>query len=237
MEDFSVARRSAELANISGLQNEWMESQQLSGKVELAGGDGKPGKDVADRLDRELKEFANSEIPNSSGHMKEFQKLVTKFGEAENKKAAVGEFGPAAAKLRVKIENEASENVKKMDAEAAKDPGRAKLNADFSDKNNKFFDQASKLPFKEYNRILTLFEARDGESQAERTERIREGLKNNPKMLNLYNDAEAAREKVEQAKGPVEKEAEQEYKRNIAELKTIKAIVRKVAIRSDIDSF
>ena len=235
MEDFSSAR-TAEQNQVSALQNEWMERQSIP-KFELAAQkaeDGRPGKDVADRLDRELKDFADTKMDNASSQMKDFQKLVAKFGEADNKKDAVKEFGPAAAKLRVSLENDAIARFKEMDKEAAKVPGRKALEQEFSNKSGKMFDQAAKLPGHEYEQFLTLLEFKKGENADQRAARVHDGLANRPDLQKLFDESNQARLNVEASKSPKEKELASTHKRDIDEAHTIRDVVRKVAIRSDI---
>ena len=106
IEDFSPPKV-GEHKGANNLHAEWLEESKQPGHGKLeaqmaAGNGGKdqpqgPGKDVADRLDRELKAFANTKQgDNPSDGMKAFQQLVNKFEDASNKKEAINEFGPAA---------------------------------------------------------------------------------------------------------------------------------------------
>lgn len=236
MEDFGSARALEKEDQSSALQNEWMQS--IPTRFELAAAKNNdssgPGKDVADRLDRELRDFANAKLEDPSSQMKEFQGLVGKFGDAADKKAAVREFGPAAAKLKVSLENDAIARTKEMDAEAAKVPERKALQAEFSAKTSAMFDQASKMPSKDYEQFLTLLEFRKGETPDQRAARVHDGLADKPGLQKMFDASNDARLKVEASKTDHEKDLARIHKRDIDEAHTIRDLVRKVSIRSDI---
>lgn len=217
----------------SPLHAEWMNERFDLAAAKPAGGGGTkgPGKDVADRLDRELREFANSDNAGASSKMKEFKQLVNKFEDAADKKAAVSDFGHAASKLRVQMENEAIDTFKKAQAEADKIPGRKQLDADLSAKVERFFDQAGNLPSKEYERVLGLMEFKDGDTRETRDARVRDGIKNNPRLLKSFNEMETASDKVDQSRTPLERQLDEQHSRDIQEAKTMRAIINKVAIR------
>jgi hypothetical protein len=121
-----------------------------------------------------------------------------------------------------------------MEAEADKVPGRKELQADYSAKLNKFFDQVGKLPTKENERVMKLMEVKPGESIDQRNDRVREGIKDRPALLKSFNSMEDASAKIEASKTPVEKELAKQHQRDIDEAHVIKAIVNKAAIRADI---
>ncbi len=240
MEDFGSARALETADNKSSnfkLHAEWLDTERS--RIELAhlksGSDlPGPGKDVADRLDRELADFAGSKLENPSKHMQDFQKLVEKFGLAQDKKAAIKELGPEAAKLRVKMTNDASANFKEMQKEADKIPGRKELEREYSEKNQNFFGLASKLPSKEYERVLSLMEWKPGESRDEHSKRVADGLKNQNKLLKSFNEMDAAAQKIEDSKTERERELSALHRRDLQEAQTVRQIVRKMSIRSDI---
>lgn len=233
MEDFSSAR-SFEVKE-SAVQTAFLDEvnsrpKAVVGKAE----DRLPGKDVADRIDSELKAFAAEHRANATPQMKEFQGLVADFANAADKKAAVEVIGPASQKLRVSLEKDASEKYDEIEAEAAKNPGRAALDAAYSENNRKLFDQASKLPSKEYERVLNLLQWKPDESAEDRQARVHEGLKNNPRLSKTFDDLEASIKAVNDSKSPREKELADQLSQDVEDISTIRDVIRKVAIRVDI---
>jgi hypothetical protein len=242
MEDFTSARPVEPSENTNGLLSEWQESQISRVTFEQAAGKPgtdcpkAPGKDVADRLDGELRQFASEKRPNASAGMQAFQNLVNKFEDAPDKKAAVKEFGPAASKLKVDMLKDAEATFHKIEEEAAKNPDRKGLDADYSNKVQKFFDKVSALPSKESTRVMQLMEVKAGESLEDRNARVRDGIKNRPALLASFDSMEAARDKVEESKSPTEKELDKQHRRDIDEANVIKQVIRKVSIRADINA-
>lgn len=239
MEDFTPRRAAEGSEQTNTLLSEWQESQQKL--VFAAGKPGQdipkgPGKDAADRLDAELRQFAQSNLNNPSDGMLAFQKAVNKFEDAADKKQAAYEFGSTASKIRVNMEKEAAQTCKDIEAEAARVPGRKELDADYSAKVGKFFDQVSKLPTKENERVLKLMEVKPGESLEERDQRVRDGIKGRPALLSSFNNMEDAQAKVEQSKSPRERELDASHRRDIEEYRTLKVIFNKVAARSQINA-
>ena len=242
MENFASARAAEGSDHTNGLQAEWLESHSKQGKLEPAAAKpGKdyqngPGKDVADRLDAELRQFANEKQSNPSDNMLAFQQLVNKFEDSANKKQSISDFGHAASKIKVNLLKDAEDTYHKMEAEAAKVPGRKAMDADYSVKLNIFFDQVSRLPTKEHDRVMNLMEVKPDESLDQRDARVRDRLQNRPALLNSFNSMEAALAKIYQSKSPLERELDTQHHRDIVEAHTVEAIITKASIRSSINA-
>ena len=241
MEDFANSR-TADNAQNSGLLAEWLENQSpaKSNKLELAftlvgvGQDKQdgPGKDVADRLDKELKDFADSKIPDASKDMLAFQKMIDKFCSEPDKKKAMEELGESYSRLRVQLGKEIGDTYDEMEAEGARQPGRKELQADLEKKLTKFFDKvhASDDEWKVYE----LMEWKDGESKADHQARVREGLKGNKPLLDAYNEMETAGDKVDANKSAKEKELEALHRKQLKDYHGMEPVVNKAYIRSEI---
>ncbi len=240
MEDLSIARFD-EASKSSGLQAEWLENEQSgASKSELAFAVTQaekqqkgPGKDVADRLDRELRDYADSTIEGGSRDILAFQKMIDKFCNESDKKKAIQELGESYSRLRVQMGKEMQANYEAMQEEGAKQPGRKEIQADFESKLHKFFDKADESK----NRwdIYELIEWKEGESLEAHRARIREGLKDNKELLGLYNKMEDASDVLEANKSPKEKELENRLDQERKEYRAMEPVVNKAYIRSTIE--
>lgn len=193
-----------------------------------------PGKDVADRLDRELREFADSKIDSPTSEMKEFQKLISKFCDEPDKKKGLEEMTDPWLKLRVQLGNKIEETYNEKEAEGAAQPGRKALEKDFEEKVDSFFKKVEKLPPEEEYKIYSLLEWRDGESRQQRSERVREGLKGNKGLLDSFNTVQESLDKIEANKSAREKELEALHKVQLRDYHLMPRIVEKAYIRSEI---
>ncbi len=252
MEDFSFsqANERSEHSNNSALQAEWLESRvpaasAASSRVELVFADitnekqedgkekvGDANSDQAGRLDRELKDFANSKFENTSHNMDSFQKAVGRFCDAEDKDAALDDLGDTWSRISKLMDVGVEALYKEIKAEAARQPGRKELEADYKKMQNAFADRMISLPFSEYTRIHELMDWKDSETKAEHRDRIRAGMANNKKLLDAYNAREAAEDAIEANKSPREKEMEFLSKQIYSDAKIIKAQLEKAYIRS-----
>ena len=240
MEDFNSARNVERSSDANALRAEWMEDLNGPAKLELARGksaqnaqDG-PGKAAADRIDGELKQFANQKNPDESSGMQAFKQLVNKFEDNADKSTAIIDFGQASAKIRVGMEKDANDTYNKMESLADNAPGRKALQADLSAKQGAFFDKISALPSKTQDNVLDLVQFKPGESHDQRDARVREGLHNRPALLASFNKMEDAYNKIEAAKSPQEKQLESEHLKDVQEARKIWQVVSEASIRSQI---
>ncbi len=242
MEDFSLAR-AEECPQASGLQAEWLESNlpKSAARIELAMAvtrqdkpDG-PGKDVADRLDKELRDFATAKPEHPSADMQDFQKMIAKFCDNPDKTKAMEELGNSYGKLNVQIGKDAEKTYDELQAEGAKQPGRSALQADYNTKFDSFFNKVDALPQAENSRVTALLSWNaDTESKDHHEEVVRKGLANNKDLLASYNSMEEASDKIDANKSPLEKELEATHTQQIRDLHTMKPQVDKAYIRSTI---
>lgn len=241
MENFTLAR-AAEHQEPSGLQSEWLDSQipKAGGRTELALAvtrtdkqDG-PGKDVADRLDKELRSFADAKLDHPSDDMLSFQKMIGKFCDSADKKKAMEDLGDSYSRLNVQMEKRAEATYDDMQAEAAKNPARKGLDQDYQNKLNTFFDKVDALPDGGW-KVMEMMEWKDGETKAQHQDRVRAGLKDNKDLLNSYNSMEAASDKVDASKSAKERELEALHNQQISDFKAMKPVVNKAYIRSTIE--
>lgn len=256
MEDFTFTR-TAEKTDRSAFQNEWLESQinivtaASTGKSELAlanttqNENQEPGKeklstsdkansdkDRSESLDNELRDFANTKFENPSHNMQNFQKAIGKFCDAADKSSALDDLGNTYSTISklMDVGVEALYNESKL--EAARQPGRKELEADYKNKQKAYTDKLIDLPFDEYWRIHNLTEWKAGETKAEHRERVRAGLANNKKMLDAFNAREAAEDAIEAHKSPREKQLESLSKQIYSDAKIMKTQLEKAYIRS-----
>jgi hypothetical protein len=240
MEDFNV-NRPDERPQPCALQTEFLDSQLSKSKVELALAITRqdrpegPGKDVADRLDRELKDFATAKINNPSADMQNFQKMIGKFCDGADKNKAMEELGESYSKLKVDMEKRAEKTYEELKAEGDKQPGRAGLEADYSNKLNTFFNKVDALPQAENSRVMDLLSwDAETESKAHHQEVVRQGLAGNKDLLSAYNSMEAASDKIDANKSPREKTLEAEHNQFIWDFRAMHPQVEKAYIRSTI---
>lgn len=241
MEDFSLVRVD-ESPKASGLMAEWQESlspAKLNSKTELVAlaltqekREG-PGKDVADRLDKELKEFADAKNPQSSKDMQSFQKMIEKFCSNPDKKKGMEELGESYSRLHVQMEKDAIATYEEMEAEGAKQPGRKELKADFDDKLGKFFDKVFASP--DTGKVLDILEWKEGENKSSHQARVREALKDNKPLLTSYNEMEDASDKVDANKSAKENELEALHRQQIKDYHAMTPVANKAYIRSTIE--
>lgn len=242
MEDFTLAR-SHESKQISALQNEFLDSQlpKAGQKLELAAvltvqdNQSGPGKDVADRLDRELRDFATAKLDNPSANMQSFQKMIGKFCDSADKKAAMEELGTSYSKLKGSSEKEAEETYKEIEAEAAKNPARKGLESNYGQKVEAFFDKLGALPAEQSNKVYDLLEWKEGESRTQHQDRVRAGLKDDKAMLSAYNSMEEASDKIEASKSAREKGLDATHKQQIDDYRAMGPVAEKAYIRSTIE--
>ena len=241
MEDFSFARAN-EQSQTSGLQAEWLESQMPKpAKLELALAVTRqekpegPGKDVADRLDGELRDFATAKLNNPSADMQNFQKMILKFCDNPNKEQAMQDLGDSYSRLDVQMGKDAEKSYDDMQAEAAKQPGRKELEADLSSKLDKFFAKVDALPPAENERVMNLLSwDRYSDTKEHHQAVVRAGLANNKDLLASYNAMEAAGDKIDASKSPREKQLEALHDQQISDMRQMKPVVEKAYIRSTI---
>ncbi len=226
----------ADAPTVSALQSQWIDSQAGSGKTVIvaANQDAGPGKEAADRIDGELKQFASSPLDHPSANIVEFQKLIGKFEDTPDKKQAMQSLGDDTSRLRVKMDNESQATNNELEADAAKVPGRAALNADLEAKENKFFGAASNLGTTEEERVLNLLQWQPGDTRDTRDQRVRDGL-NNPALLQSFNAMEASADKVDQSKTAEEKQLEQLHRQEVQDAGTVRKVINEAFIRSQID--
>lgn len=245
MEDFALAG-SEHRNQTSGLQTEWLETQlQNRGqnqKAELAftlvGAKKErlegPGRDVAERLDKELKEFATAKLEHPSKEMQSFQQMIGNFVDSNDKKSAIAELGNSYSKLKVQLEKDAAATYDAMQAEGAKQPGREKLEADFASKSNAFWDKMDNLPDGKKWDLMGKMDWKEGETQEQHRARVREILKDNKGLLAAYDSMEAAADKVDANKSAKEKSLEADLVRQVDDYNSMKPVVEKAYIRSTI---
>ncbi len=239
MEDFASARAS-EQHQVSGLHSEWLDQMPRGGsaKLELVSlaseqNINKPGKDVADRLDKELQEFAQSKLANPSANMQEFQKVVDKFNNNPDKQQAVYDFGSAASKIKVDMVKEAGATARALEEEGAKQPHRKELQANYESKLTNFFDNVSSLSPGEQSRVMNLLQFRPGETQEERNNRVRAGI-NNEGLLKSFNSMESARDKITKSESATEVQLHEQHSKQLEEIHKVQRVIDKVAIRAQI---
>jgi hypothetical protein len=144
-------------------------------------------------------------------------------------------LGNSYSKLKVSMEKEASATYDEKEAEAAKQPGRKALEADYSTKLNAFFDKLGALPSDQSNKIYDLMEWKDSETRAQHQDRVRAGLAGNKAMLNSFNSMEAASDKIEASKSARERELDVLHKQQLDDLKAMRPVANKAYIRSTIE--
>jgi hypothetical protein len=222
VEEFSFARAD-ERTQTSALLTEWLESakpnfanntdvslsfaktandKQEPGKEIIEG----TGKDQAERLDKELRGFADSKLDSPSHSMLRFQKAVGKFCDTPDKEAAMDELSDTWASLNTRMTIGAEALYKDRKEEIAREPGRKELETNYKKEKDQFFGKLIDLPFEESQRVEDLIRWKDGETKAEHRERIRSGLAGNRQMLDAFNKMEAADDKIEASKSPREKQ-------------------------------
>ena len=242
MEDFNVNHHD-EHPQSSSLQAEFLESQMPKGacrtepeiaqkKQDKPQG---PGKDVADRLDRELRDFATAGQNNPSADMQNFQKMISKFCDSPDKAKAMNELGDSYSRLKVQMEKNAEKTYNELESEGNKQPGRKALKDDYMEKLDGFFAKVDALPPDENKRVMNLLSwDNETESSAHHREVVRAGLANNKGLLASFNSMEAAQDKIEANKSPREHELETTHNQQIHDYHAMKPVVEKAYIRSTI---
>lgn len=248
MEDFK-STRADEPAQISGLQAEWFEAQKtnITSKSEsclslafnatdkqepASDKTAAAGKDTAESLDKDLKDFANSKLVDPSRDMQNFQKAVGKFSDATDKEAAMDELGDTWSRINAQVEMKAEALYRSTKAEANNTPGRKELVAAHKAKQDLFWDKAFKQPLQESFRIQDLMMRQPGETKPQQEERIRKGLESNKPMLAAYNEITNAEANIEANKGPREKQLERLSSQLDSETEVMRQQVEKAYIRS-----
>lgn len=250
MEDFSFARRD-EREQSSALLTEWLEAAKpnFANNTDIylsfantASDKQEPAKDrntatekpQAERLDKELKDFATAKLEDPSHSMQRFQKAVDNFCKNPDKEAAMDDLSDVYASLvnRMKIGVEALYNDRKE--EIARQPGRKELDANFKGKQDDFFGKMLDLPFEESRRVEDMMKWQDGETKAQHRDRIRKGLANNKTMLDSFDQMSAAEDKIEASKSPREKQLDYLLKQIDTDDKTMQELVEKAYVRSSL---
>jgi hypothetical protein len=237
MEDFSV-NRTEERMQPSKLQEEFFGSRpEIALAVTRQEKPEGPGKDVADRLDKELKDFATAKLNNPSADMQNFQQMILNFCNSPDKAKAMEELGNSYSKLNVQMEKDAEKTYDDLQAEGARQPGRKALDADYSAKLDTFFDKVNALPSAENDRVMNLLSwDNETESKAHHQEVVRKGLAGNKDLLASYNAMEAASDKIDANKSPLERELETLHNQQIRDFHEMKPQVEKAYIRSTINT-
>jgi len=193
-----------------------------------------PGKDVANRLDGQLKLFAGTELLDPSANLVQFQKLIGDFENSSDRVQAMQVLGPAATKINMTLENDAMATYQAEQTEAANVPGRQTLDNELSAKAGNFFDAAQQLPGNGKLSVLQLVQWQEGETSDDHAQRVRDGLKNYPSLLPLFDAMQTVADKVDQSKTPRERALDQQHQQDLDEEKTIKAILNWAYIRAQI---
>jgi hypothetical protein len=242
MENFNAAPADEPVSH-SNLQAEWLADQKMPATVstvELAmaqtdiGQSSGPGKDVATRLDGELRGFADAKQPAADVHVQALQKLVGDYCDNADKHAAMQKFGDETSKLRIATSNEIDGLNTQIDAAIAKNPTEQAQLSRFDVASQQFFDALQKLPFDQSSKIIDLMGWQDGENRSQHDARVAVGLSGDPKLQASFNQMAAAEDSVENAKTPQQKSLEAEVKQDKQDIQTINQIVNKAYIRSEI---
>jgi hypothetical protein len=250
MEDFSFTRVD-ERNQPSALLSEWLESSKsniLKGAdsslsfVVTANDKQEPGKEKfeaqgkeqAEKLDRELRDFAGSKLDDPSHSMLRFQKAVEKFCANPDKEAAMDDLSDTWSSIntRMGIGAEALYNDRKE--EIARQPGRKELESAHKHKQDQFFDKMLNLPFEESQRVEDLIRHQSGETEAQYRERVRSGLAGNKSMLDSFNQMEAAKDNIEASKSPREKQLDHLLNQIKSESQVMQEQVEKAYVRSSL---
>ncbi|MBX9719790.1 MAG: hypothetical protein K2X81_00205 [Candidatus Obscuribacterales bacterium] len=248
MEDFGYARVD-ERKQQSGFQAEWIESLPKTAanstdsclsltaivkdnQVPVKEKTEASGKDAADALDKQLRNFADSKLTDASRDVQKFQKAVGKFCDSSDKESALDELGETYTKVTALMDLKADALFNEVKAEAARTPGRKEALDDVKRKNYEFSDKIVNLPFEESLRVEDLVAWKDGENSAQHDARVRKGLESNKPMLDAYNAIKDAEKKVEDNKGPREKQLDKLSKQVDDDGKTMKDIMEKAYLRS-----
>lgn len=248
MEDFNFAQN-LEQAQGSQLHAEWLDNAVFANtrpnKIDLVFANianektenkketsNSSDQQESEKLDRELRAFADGKIENASHNMQRFQKAVGKFCDSNDKQTAMDALGDTYTSLdkMMDVENEALFYAAKKEAENT--PGRKELEAAYKAKQNDFFDKMNHQPFEESERIMDMIRRQDGESKDQQRERIRKGLSSNKTMLDAYNAECAAADKIDANKGPREKHLENLRSQIETDAAVMKAQVQKAYLRS-----
>lgn len=236
MEDFNLNRpeKAPEKTGADSLHEEFHKLAMAVTRQEKPEG---PGKDVADRLDKELKDFATAKLDRPSAEMLSFQQMLLKFCNNPDKAKAMEELGDSYSRLNVQLEKAAEKTYDELQAEGAKQPGRKALQADYNNKLDSFFQKVDGLPPGENSRVMELLSwDNETESKAHHQEVVRAGLANNKDLLKSYNAMEAASDKIDANKSPRERELEATHNQQIYDFRAMKPEVEKAYIRSTINA-
>lgn len=222
MEDFRTARAD-ESNQTTALQAEWMDNLKpniasnnadiylsfaanASDKQEPVKEKNAAPENSAEKLDKDLRAFADTPLFEPSRDLLKFQKAVGKFCDASDKEAAMDDLGETWTNI-TSLMNIKSEALFRERKEVANNtPGRKELEANHKAKQDQLWDKVMKLPLGESFRIQDLLMRQPGETKAQQDERIRKGLANNKPILDAYNEIGAAEAKIEANKGPREKQ-------------------------------
>lgn len=184
---------------------------------------------TADRFDKELSTFAAS--PNTSENIKALQNIVKTFNAGADKADAVKAFGPAYLRWDRKLTEDAGKTFREMELEAT---SQAPQRKDYEAKLTKFFDRVQNLPVKDNERVMKLLTHMPGETQADRDNRVVDGLKGSPKLQVDFKLMQAAKATLDNSRSQRQIELQAVHDQQLAD-KSLGATVRRtVVLRSQI---
>lgn len=221
------------IANIAGEQN-ISDKRQLSSKKEVQGG-GKfqsTESDQVENLDKELKDFADKKLDDSSHSMSRFQKALVDFCKSSDKETAMDDLNDTYASILSRMNVGVEAIFQELKTERARQSGRKELESAYKKKQDQFYGKLIDLPYEESRRIEELLKKKEGESKDEQRKRVREGIAKNKPLLNAYNEMVSAEDAIETSKSAREKHLEHLSRQIYSEAKTMKAYVEKAYIRT-----
>ncbi|MBX9689216.1 MAG: hypothetical protein K2X27_21080 [Candidatus Obscuribacterales bacterium] len=189
-------------------------------------------KEQAEKLDRELKDFAAGKIEDSSRSLQRFQKALDKFNNSSDKDAAMDDLSDTYNSLNTRMSIGAEAMIKERKEEIARQPGRKALESEYKKKQNQLSGKILDLPFEESLKVEDLLKWQEGESRAQHNERVRKGLAGNKAVLDAFNEVEAARDNIESSKSQREKHLDHLINQIDSESRIIQEQVEKAYIRS-----
>jgi hypothetical protein len=195
MEDFNFVRVNEGIRS-PGLLAEWFENS-------------KPAvSDQSKRLDKELREFADSKLDNPSHSMLTFQKAIGRFCDSQDKQSAMDELSGTWNNLSSKMKIGSESLHKELREEIARQPGRQTLEYDCRMKQFDFFGRFDHLPLQEVVRVEKLIKWRENETENQYRERVRTGLASNRPMLDSFNRMKAAEDTLAEGSSQRQKDLE-----------------------------
>jgi hypothetical protein len=183
MENFNFGRVS-EGAQSAGLLAEWQEYSKPSSS------------DQSERLDRILRDFADSKLDNSSHSMQLFQKAIGRFCDTQDKDAAVDELSNTWSTLSSRMTVGSQSLQKELREEIARQPAREVLERDCQMKQFDFYGRFDRMPLQEVVRVEKLIKFKEHETEGQYRERVRTGLAANRTALGSFNQMKAAEDRL-----------------------------------------